>query len=132
MIHPSLIKFIEDHIEWIDNNQWEDFWNEVVQRFLNNTTIRQLVYFLEDAGIETKSIRLKLLDEQIESVIANMYIQTLRYKFTISQFIDQIRVDRRFGFNLNEIIDYIIETKDKRDIEIWNENNDWYIRRHIR
>lgn len=132
MIHPSLIKFIEDHIEWIDNNQWEDFWNEVVQRFLNNTTIRQLVYFLEDAGIETRSIRLKLLDEQIESVIANMYIQTLRYKFTISQFIDEIRVDRRFGFNLNEIIDYIIETKDKRDVEIWHENNDWYIRRHKR
>lgn len=132
MIHPSLIKFIEDHIEWIDNNQWEDFWNEVVQRFLNNTTIRQLVYFLEDAGIETRSIRLKLLDEQIESVIANMYIQTLRYKFTISQFIDEIRVDRRFGFNLNEIIDYIIETKDKRDVEIWYENNDWYIRRHKR
>ena len=127
----TLIKFIEDHIEWIDENKWIDFWEEATQRFLNNNTVAELVTILEDAGIDTTLPRIELLDRYITSTI--MKVTKLPLIYTIFQFIDIIPLNRRFGFNLRQIESYIVNNKDKwDDVEIWYENHNWCIRRYKR
>jgi hypothetical protein len=130
-MNSTLIKFIEDHIEWIDENKWIDFWEEATQRFLNNNTVAELVTILENAGIDTTLPRIELLDRYVTSTI--MKVTKLPLIYTIFQVIDIIPLNRRFGFNLRQIESYIVNNKDKwDDVEIWYENHNWCIRRHKR
>lgn len=126
-MNSKIQEFIEQYIELIDADKWVSFWELVTINFSNNQHVREIADILTSAGIDTDSYRELLLFDQIHNIIANLNLCN-KYKLSLSQLIDRIPFDRRFGFNLREIQALILSKRDSLNCNLCLDHGSWTIR----
>ena len=126
--------FIEENIDLIENEYWKSFWEKAVVAFPNGMIVMKIAEILSEADIDTSHIRFICLDEYINAALKTPFPKSSSKGLAISNFIDRIPLNRRFGFNIKEIQNYIIENKEKFNLEVetiqYSSGSITYLRRH--
>ncbi len=114
----SAQQFIEENIDLIENEYWKSFWEKAVVTFTNDMIVRNIADILSQADIPTTAIRHVCLNEYIKDAVNKAFPKRSSKAIPLVNFIDNIPLNRRFGFNLGEIGFYIAQKQGVFGLEV--------------
>lgn len=114
----SAQQFIEENIDLIENEYWKSFWEKAVVTFTNDMIVRNIADILSQADIDTTTVRHLCLNEYIKDAVNKAFPKRSSKAIPMYNFIDNIPLNRRFGFNLGEIGFYITQKQGVFGLEV--------------